>query len=45
MGVFDSDTTVEIAVDRLEFHPGDSVNVRVAVGGASDPRVQGAESS
>jgi sporulation-control protein spo0M len=33
--------TVQIAVDRTEFHPGDSVTARVAVGGGADDRVHG----
>jgi Protein of unknown function (DUF2510) len=41
MSLFGSDTTVEIGVDRTEFHPGDSVTARIVVGGGSDDRVQG----
>jgi sporulation-control protein spo0M len=41
MSVFSSPTTVQLALDRHDFHPGDSVNVRVAVGGQPDERVQG----
>jgi sporulation-control protein spo0M len=41
MSLFGSDMTVQLAVDRTEFHPGDSVTVRVVVGGEMDDRVQG----
>lgn len=41
MGVFGSDMTVALAVHRVEFHPGDSVNLSVVVGGSPDTRVQG----
>jgi hypothetical protein len=33
--------TVQLGVDRTEFHPGDSVTARVVVGGERDDRVQG----
>jgi sporulation-control protein spo0M len=41
VGVFDSDMTVQLGIDRTEFHPGDSVTARVVVGGGTDDRVQG----
>jgi hypothetical protein len=33
--------TVQLALDRTEFHPGEAVTARVVVGGGSDDRVQG----
>ena len=33
--------TVQMSVDRTEFHPGDSVTARVVVGGEKDDRVEG----
>ena len=41
MSLFGSDMTVQMSVDRTEFHPGDSVTARVVVGGEKDDRVQG----
>ena len=41
MGVLGSDMTVQMTVDRTDFHPGDSVTARVLVGGQPDQRVQG----
>jgi sporulation-control protein spo0M len=41
MSLFGSDMTVQLAVDRTEFHPGDPVTARVVVGGGEDDRVQG----
>jgi hypothetical protein len=41
MSVFDSDMTVRMAVDRTDFHPGDSVTAHVVVAGEPDKRVQG----
>jgi hypothetical protein len=41
VSVFGSDTTVELSIDRTEFHPGDSVTARVVVGGGADDRIQG----
>ena len=40
MSVFSSDTTVQLTLDRTDFRPGDSVEVRVVVGGEPDERVQ-----
>jgi Protein of unknown function (DUF2510) len=36
-----SDTTVELSIDRTDFHPGDPVTARVVVGGGADDRIQG----
>jgi hypothetical protein len=41
VSLFKSDMTVTLSVDRTEFHPGDSVTARVAVGSGADDRVQG----
>ncbi|MEA2368691.1 MAG: Arrestin (or S-antigen), N-terminal domain [Thermoleophilaceae bacterium] len=41
MSVFKSDITVQLGIDRSEFHPGDSVTARVVVGDGADDRVQG----
>jgi sporulation-control protein spo0M len=41
MSLFKSSTTVQLAVDRTEFHPGDPVTARVVVAGEPDDRVQG----
>jgi uncharacterized protein DUF2510/arrestin (S-antigen)-like protein len=41
MSLFGSDMTVELGIDRTEFHPGDSVTARVVVGGGTDDRVRG----
>jgi hypothetical protein len=41
MGLFSSDMTVQIGVDRSDFHPGDTVTATVVVGGEADDRVQG----
>lgn len=40
MGVFGSEMTVQLGVDRRDFHPGDSVTASVVVGGQPDERVQ-----
>jgi sporulation-control protein spo0M len=41
MSLLGSDMTVQMSIDRTEFHPGDSVTARVVVGGEKDDRVQG----
>ncbi|HKP90232.1 MAG TPA: sporulation protein, partial [Thermoleophilaceae bacterium] len=41
MSLFGSDMTVQMSVDRTDFHPGDSVTARIVVGGEKDDRVQG----
>jgi uncharacterized protein DUF2510 len=41
MSVLASDMTVQVAVDRHDFHPADSLTATVVVGGAPDERVQG----
>jgi hypothetical protein len=40
MGVFGSEMTVQLGVDRYDFHPGDTVTATVVVGGQPDQRVQ-----
>ena len=42
MGVFGSDMTIQAAVDRTSVQPGDTIGVKVFVGGERDDRVQGA---